>query len=82
MTCRSVSLSYTLFEGDKRGLTCGTPCIRSGCDNGCNYAEIDEQVEFEFHLRCGRGGGEEGKEGEGEGTAPFMSQTGRSGRVR
>lgn len=67
-------LRRTSFQRDKAGLTCGSPSKRSGYSNGSNHAEIDEQVELEFHR--GRvvvlGERKEGREG---GNAPFISQT-------
>ena len=40
---------HFLSRENKAGLTRGSPGVRSGRGNKSNYAEIDEQVELEFH---------------------------------
>ena len=46
VACRSVLVCCDSFQVNKAGLTCGTPRVRSGCGNGNNGAEFDEQVKL------------------------------------
>lgn len=50
------------FQRDEVWLTCSSPSICSGRSNGSNDADIDEQVELEFHCE----GVVKGQEGERE----------------
>lgn len=49
MSCVSRLLRYTIVQRNKTGLTCGSPGICSGCSNGNNDTETDEQIELELH---------------------------------